>query len=221
MGRSPKHFSVEEKRAANHQSVMKYRQSPRGQTMLSTRALHYTSSKAPKHLPHLRSLGIQLPPLSERIEALQRVPLPEDHKLFRELLKPQSLDLSDIERWKAEPPFEEDDDTCDPYSAAYCNYTPHALGLVLHGTRLREQNERDAQRRAEFEGGGTEDVMNKLREEIGALLDAWSGCRLRPVIIPFMRRGSMPCRSTGCNGRRGYLSSVSSELLVNLASPTI
>ncbi|KAJ7769260.1 hypothetical protein B0H14DRAFT_3433954 [Mycena olivaceomarginata] len=173
MGRSPKHFSVEEKRAANHQSVMKYRQSPRGQTMLSTQRATLRRRKGPKAPPPPpRSLGIQLPPLSERIEALQRVPLPEDHKLFREaLLKPQSLDLSDIERWKAEPPFEEDDDTCDPYSAAYCNYT-HALGLVLHGTRLREQNERDAQRRAEFEGGGTEDVMNKLREEIGALLDA-------------------------------------------------
>ncbi|KAJ7815403.1 hypothetical protein B0H14DRAFT_3476155 [Mycena olivaceomarginata] len=116
MGRSPKHFSVEEKRAANHQSVMKYRQSPR--------ALHYGRRKGPKAPPPPpRSLSIQLPPLSERIEALQRVPLPEDHKLFREaLLKPQSLDLSDIERWKAEPPFEEDDDTCDPYSAAYCNY---------------------------------------------------------------------------------------------------
>ncbi|KAJ7776657.1 hypothetical protein DFH07DRAFT_980918, partial [Mycena maculata] len=118
----------------------------------------------PPHIP-------RLPPLGAAIVEYSQLPLP-DHPLFHKALsKPGGLDLSDIARWKSEPPFEVDEDPNDLYSVAYFSFT-QSLGFVLHGIRLREQKERDVQRRIEFEEG-KEEAMDGLRNEVSALLEGW------------------------------------------------
>ncbi|KAJ7716596.1 hypothetical protein DFH07DRAFT_785386 [Mycena maculata] len=116
----------------------------------------------PPHLPHLTPLGAATDERSQ-------LPLPTDQPLFRDaLLRPDGLDLSDIGRWKKEPPFEDDNDPAEPQSDAYRSYT-RSLGFV----RLREQHERDVQRRRKFKEGDLEEAMNGLRDEVRAMLEGW------------------------------------------------
>ncbi|KAJ7745192.1 hypothetical protein DFH07DRAFT_776804 [Mycena maculata] len=194
MGRRAKHLTGDTKRAANQLSVTKYRQTSPAKTMLaaqraslhrrkgaqasSTSAVTTTepSQRRRKALQELPSPPSSLPPhipclppLSAAIDEHAQLPLPDNEPLFREaLFRPGALDLSDIGRWKREPPFEEDDDAMDPNSAAYLSFT-RSLAFVLHGMRLREQNERNVQRRMEFEEGN----WDGLRDEVGALLEGW------------------------------------------------
>lgn len=125
--------------------------------------------------------NIGLPPLPIEIEQMCSIPLPEDHPLFREALtKPDALNLSDLPRWKAEPPFVEDDNMSDLHSAGYHRYTV-ALASVLHGYKLREQNQRDVQRRAEFDRVGKLTGMAALRAEVVELLSAWERVKVLGV----------------------------------------
>jgi hypothetical protein len=82
------------------------------------------------------------------------------------------LDESALSIWKAEPPFAEEEDSTDPYSAGYLAWT-RSLVSVMHGVRLREQNTRDAQRKADFLENGWETGMEKVREEVLGLLKRW------------------------------------------------
>ncbi|KAJ7820888.1 hypothetical protein B0H13DRAFT_1921095 [Mycena leptocephala] len=85
---------------------------------------------------------------------------------------PDTLDESDLPRWKKEPPFVEDDDSMDPYSSPYLAFTQNLI-TVMHGVRLREQNTCDAQRRADFLEKGCDAAMEELREEVLSLLKRW------------------------------------------------
>jgi hypothetical protein len=129
---------------------------------------------------HRRKEGKSLPkcipglaaPNSE-IEDLYNIPLPDHEPLFREALRsPEALDESDLSRWKKDPPFEEDDDSTDPYSNCYLAFT-QLLITVMHGVRLREQNACDAQRRADFLEKGWSVAMEELRVEVRGLLERW------------------------------------------------
>ncbi|KAJ7738455.1 hypothetical protein DFH07DRAFT_778984 [Mycena maculata] len=127
----------------------------------------------PPSPPHIPLQIPHLPPLGAAIDEHSQLPLPTDQPFFRDaLLRSDRLDLSDIGRWKKEPPFEDDNDPAEPQSDAYRSYT-RSLGFVLHGTRLREQHERDVQRWRKFKEGDLEEAMSGLRDEVRAMLEGW------------------------------------------------
>jgi hypothetical protein len=110
---------------------------------------------------------------NDEIRNLYNVPLPDHEPLFRDALRSaDALDEDGLLRWKKEPPFVEDEDLTDPYSAEYLAFT-HSLTVVMHGIRLREQKARDAQRKADFLEKGWNAGMEKLREEVRHLLERW------------------------------------------------
>ncbi|KAJ7637479.1 hypothetical protein B0H17DRAFT_1149459 [Mycena rosella] len=95
------------------------------------------------------------------------------HCFFQEALKKaHSLDESGLSWWKAEPPFVEDEDLTNPYSNNYFRFTEF-LASVLHGVRLREQNEQDIARGAEFDRDGHAAVLVRLHGEVTDLLFQW------------------------------------------------
>lgn len=99
--------------------------------------------------------------------------LPFRSRLFQEALQSaDALDESDLARWKEAPPFVEDDDTTDPYSAGYLAFT-EALVKVLHGVRLREQNVRDVQLREDVLTKGWALVMRGLQGEVAEMWIHW------------------------------------------------
>ncbi|KAJ7083069.1 hypothetical protein B0H15DRAFT_802880 [Mycena belliarum] len=114
-----------------------------------------------------------------------QLPLPEANSLFREALtKPGALDESDLHRWKVEPPFVEDEDTTDPFSERYLRFN-QSLAYVLHGVRLREQNEQDTERRLQFSGDGSEAAKFKVCQEIDELLSGWRRVKALSIYHPF------------------------------------
>ncbi|KAJ7139120.1 hypothetical protein C8R44DRAFT_727228 [Mycena epipterygia] len=144
-----------------------------------------TTRKVPKHpqkdseLSLVSSIGLR--PLPIEIDQIYSTPLPENHTLFRQALaSANALDESDLQRWKVEPPFVEDDDMTDPHSAGYYHFT-ESLASVLHGIKLREQNQQDAQRRAEFDKEGQLVGMAALRTEVADLLSAWERVKVLSV----------------------------------------
>jgi hypothetical protein len=134
----------------------------------------------PKHHRKEGKHAADMPPVipglaapNAEIQDLYHTPLPHHESLFREALRSaDALDEGDLARWKAEPPFVEDEDSTDPYSARYLAFT-HSLTLVMHGVRLREENTRDAQRRVELLEKGWKPVMAEMREEVRGLLQRW------------------------------------------------
>ncbi|KAJ6533960.1 hypothetical protein DFH09DRAFT_1092126 [Mycena vulgaris] len=181
MGRRAKHLTTAERALANRDSVLKYSgTSGRKTTRAAADHARYLSQSTRRELKHPSSslfpLALSvlcLPPLDLEINWLYHTSLPESHPLFREALaKPDALDESDLHRWKAEPPFEEDNDASDPDSDAYHRFT-QSLVDVLHGVRLREQNELDVQRRADFNVNGMTAGVTALREELETLLLSW------------------------------------------------
>ncbi|KAJ7435268.1 hypothetical protein FB451DRAFT_1194744 [Mycena latifolia] len=181
MGRRAKYFTVADCASANQASVKKYTATSGGKAVRAVarrnRYLAETTRKESKHPPsHSAPLSgsvLGLPPLNIEIEQLFHLPLPEAHPFFREALtKPGALDESDLFRWKAEPPFVQDTDITDPYSATYHRWT-ESLVSVLHGVRLREQNERNVQRRAEFNINGRAAALVELRREVEELMSDW------------------------------------------------
>ncbi|KAJ7300889.1 hypothetical protein DFH08DRAFT_828080 [Mycena albidolilacea] len=129
-----------------------------------------------------------LPPLSPVLLAWCDLPLPEGDPLYEAALSAAAwIDVSDIARWKKLPPFEEDDDRTDPYSDGYLRFT-HNLSKVVHGDRMRMQNERDVQRRSDFSWSRLEGGHGKFEgrscgvvERLGAAvcilsrISYWSG----------------------------------------------
>ncbi|KAJ7168056.1 hypothetical protein B0H12DRAFT_1083354 [Mycena haematopus] len=133
---------------------------------------------ASKHLQQRRKVAQAPPPNAVRcIPGLPNdIPLPEDDPLYKAALSGAAwLDTSDLGRWKKAPPFEEDDDTSDPYSEAYLRFNKN-LAAVLHGDRMRAQNECDAQRRVDFHGAGWKSAMDPLRKEVAQLLKDMEWC---------------------------------------------
>ncbi|KAJ7764551.1 hypothetical protein DFH07DRAFT_770410 [Mycena maculata] len=170
MGRSAKHLSLAEKASANRESTSKYSRSPQGQT---TRA----ASRRPAHrrkcpLPPPRTLS-NLPTPTPRMLELSNQALPFGSPLFKQALRSaDALDESDLPRWKEAPPFVEDDDAMDPYSAGYLAFTK-SLAEVLHGVRLRDQNARDIELRMGVSTKGLALVMHGLQEEVAKMWVRW------------------------------------------------
>ncbi|KAJ7170349.1 hypothetical protein C8R43DRAFT_1120780 [Mycena crocata] len=120
----------------------------------------------PKSIPHLA-------PLPSFIHALCAEPLPVTAPLFcQALASATALDESDLSRWKKEPPFVEDDDNDDLHSEDYTRFT-RSLTTVLHGVRMREQNETDIRRQLAFKKEGWDISIGKLRTEVIELLADW------------------------------------------------
>ncbi|KAJ7722724.1 hypothetical protein DFH07DRAFT_783732 [Mycena maculata] len=170
MGRSAKHLSLAEKASANRESTSKYSRSPQSRT---TR----TASRRPAHqrkcpLPPQRTLS-NLPMPTPRMLELSNQVLPFGSPLFKQALRSaDALDESDLPRWKEAPPFVEDDDAMDPYSAGYLAFTK-SLVEVLHGVRLRDQNARDIELRMGVSTKGLALVMHGLQEEVAKMWVRW------------------------------------------------
>ncbi|KAJ7243828.1 hypothetical protein B0H12DRAFT_1236310 [Mycena haematopus] len=177
MGRRALYLTLDQKASANRKDRQKYSHSPRGKaTKARLRQPTHRRKQAkylPESTPECPSSIPGLPPPSTEIEELYNKPLPENEPLFGEALRSaDALDESDLMRWKTEPPFVEDDDTTDPYSAGYIKYT-HSLTHVLHGVRLREQNAEDLRWRSRFAEDGCEAALHDLKEEVHHLLERW------------------------------------------------
>ncbi|KAJ7829464.1 hypothetical protein B0H13DRAFT_2372622 [Mycena leptocephala] len=106
------------------------------------------------------------------IQELYNAPLPITNPYFARLYALPTLSMKKDSIWKAEPPFAGEEDSTDPYSTQYITFT-HSLVSVMHGVRLREENARDAQRKADFLENGWRTGMEKLREEVRGLLHRW------------------------------------------------
>ncbi|KAJ7327483.1 hypothetical protein DFH08DRAFT_816335 [Mycena albidolilacea] len=163
MGRCTRHLTADAKASARRQSDLLYSHSPHGKFVRATsRQLkqHRKVTQTPPtdsldHIPGLK-------PLSPELVALNELPLPESNPLFQAVLTAASwIDVLDLPRWKKQPPFEEDDDHTDPYSAQYLRYSEN-IAVVLHGDRMRAQNEQDVQRRTEFHAAGAKQAMDRL-----------------------------------------------------------
>ena len=97
--------------------------------------------------------------------------MPITHPFFLDALnKLGSLEESDLWRWKLEPPFAANDDKDDPHSGRYLKFS-RSLASVLHGVKLREQNERDMELRTRFLNSGQEGVAALCTEVVGLLRD--------------------------------------------------
>ncbi|KAJ7903307.1 hypothetical protein B0H14DRAFT_2554686 [Mycena olivaceomarginata] len=173
MGRRARHLTADAKVLARRQSDLLYSQSPHGKLVRATsRRLKQLRKVAQTPLSNSLNHVPGLPPLSLDLIALNELPLPESNPLFQAALTAASwIDVSDLGRWKKRPPFEEDDDTTDPCSASYRRYSEN-IAVVLHGDRMREQNERDVQRCAQFHGAGRKEALERLREEVVGLLES-------------------------------------------------
>ncbi|KAF7367144.1 hypothetical protein MSAN_00974100 [Mycena sanguinolenta] len=190
MGRRCQHRTKEEAASAHRESVRKYSKSPHGQraraaarapqhrhkvsmrptTPLAPSELRATRCPAsPAHCPRRLS---NIPQPTPAMTALNACLLPDEEFLFCEALRSaDALDLSGTHMWKKEPPFDSDNDPTNPNSLSYRAFT-YNLGLVLHGVRLREQNERDVERRAEFQKDRKE-AMRNVEAEAMSLLQTW------------------------------------------------
>ncbi|KAJ7830456.1 hypothetical protein B0H14DRAFT_3715560 [Mycena olivaceomarginata] len=166
MGRYARYLTTDTKASARHQSDLLYSQSP--QRLKQLRKVAQTPpTNSLNHIPGFPLLSLDL-------VALNKLPLPESNPLFQAALTAASwIDVSDLGRWKKQPPFEQDNDTTDPCSTSYLRYSAN-IAVVLHGDRMREQNERDVQRRAEFHGAGCKKALERLREEVVGLLSELS-----------------------------------------------
>ncbi|KAJ7794791.1 hypothetical protein B0H14DRAFT_2621635 [Mycena olivaceomarginata] len=165
------HRTLAQQATASRNSSLKYIRSPHGQ-----------NTRAASRRPERRRKGARAPPSTlpdvptptQRMVELYRQALPSDEPLFKEALRsPDAVDESDLARWKEEPPFVEDEDATDPYSAAYLSFTK-SLAAVLHGVRLREQNAEDIQLREAVYTKGRGVVMHQLQQTVTTLWSRWA-----------------------------------------------
>ncbi|KAJ6489841.1 hypothetical protein C8R45DRAFT_1096827 [Mycena sanguinolenta] len=188
MGRRAIYLDTDQRTAGKRARDLRYSRSARGKEVHAAcreqqhrwkPACRYTRI-TPPHIPGIATL-------SARIHSLAAVALPETEMLYWDALRRSDvLDLSDIARWKKQPPFEEDDDPADP---GYLRFT-HNLGIVLHGVRMREENEQDIVHRQEFQAGATA-AMGRLWAEVVGLLACWErGEELRAQNIYHLFRQS-------------------------------
>ncbi|KAK7064631.1 hypothetical protein R3P38DRAFT_3165655 [Favolaschia claudopus] len=175
MGRRQKYRSLDEKASAQRQSNLKYSQSAHGKIVLSA---YRASTHLRKHrkIPPIKPLPDTLPlvplPTPRQLELYQS-PLPTHSHLFNEALRsPNTLDESELARWKMEPPFEEDSDAADLYSAPYSRFTD-SLTEVLHGVRLREQKQQEAELREMLLSQGQEEMLQRLRHDVLKMSQVW------------------------------------------------
>ncbi|KAK6996413.1 hypothetical protein R3P38DRAFT_2799726 [Favolaschia claudopus] len=173
MGRSAKHLTLLERASASRESTSKYSTSPHGRANHTASKQQARRRRAAKPFLSLPNLLPGIPPPTERMLDLRDQPLPLDSPLFAQALRSaDALDESDLGRWKAEPPFEEDEDPMDPYSEGYHRFT-NSLSAVLHGVRLREQRLRDTNLQEEVDRKGLQAVLSSIQVEVRELLLCW------------------------------------------------
>jgi hypothetical protein len=127
--------------------------------------------KGPKNPP--LSL-LRLPLLSEEIESLRRTVVPETSPLYQKALHGIiSPEFSDLGQWTTEPSvLHVDTGPTDPPTSPMQYYLhTRSLRFVFDGIRMREERERDAERRLEFESKGSKAALEALRMEVLGLLD--------------------------------------------------
>ncbi|KAK7013302.1 hypothetical protein R3P38DRAFT_3322760 [Favolaschia claudopus] len=175
MGRRRKYYSLDEKASAQRQSNLRYSQSAHGKIALSTYRAS-THLRKQRRIAPTKPLPDTLPlvplPTPRQLE-LYHSPLPTHSHLFSEALRsPDALDESGLALWNTEPPFEKDLDATDPYSAPYVRFT-ESLTEALHGVRLREQKQLDAELREELLSQGSETVLQRLQHDVLRMSQAW------------------------------------------------
>ncbi|KAJ6489998.1 hypothetical protein C8R45DRAFT_929287 [Mycena sanguinolenta] len=178
MGRRCTHLTLEEKNSAHRASALRYSHTPQGKEVRSSyRSLQQRRKVSKQATPTPLDRIPHLPPLSPAILTWNECALPETESLYQAAFTAAAwIDLSDLGRWKKLPLFEEDDDRTDPYSESYRRFT-HNLTLVLHGDRMRAQNESDVLRRSTFEGAGAKAALERLREEVAEMIKCWDRSR--------------------------------------------
>ncbi|KAK7062219.1 hypothetical protein R3P38DRAFT_2493406, partial [Favolaschia claudopus] len=173
MGRSAKHLTLLERASASRESTSKYSTSPHGRANRTASKQQARRRRAAKPSLSLPNLLHGIPPPTERMLDLRDQPLPLDSPLFAQALRSaDALDESDLGRWKAEPPFEEDGDLMDPHSDGYLRFTK-SLSEVLHGVRVREQRLRDTSLQEEVARKGLQTVVCSIQAEVRELLRCW------------------------------------------------
>ncbi|KAF8145010.1 hypothetical protein K438DRAFT_1992265 [Mycena galopus ATCC 62051] len=175
MGRRAKYLTQEEAAAGHREQDRKYNATPHGQQVRAqaAQALHVQKSAKPTlyisgtlHLPPRRQ-NLDLPPLEPKIKQLHDMQLPNDA-----LQGARGRDFSPLDMWREEPPFSANPDAEERQSLSYFSYTHH-MKIALHGIRLREEREGEAQRCAAF-GADREAAMGVLQEDLLELLETWA-----------------------------------------------
>jgi hypothetical protein len=122
----------------------------------------------------------------EELLPLASLPLPEEARLFQEALRSaDNLDESDLGRWDVDPPL---DLNSGIESISESRYTAR-LTEVMHGRRLRQQQERDKERLTQWdaERRTTQERIDEVARELAQAVDRWAALRAR---VSGFQRGS-------------------------------
>ncbi|CAK5283395.1 unnamed protein product [Mycena citricolor] len=162
MGRSSTHSTQAQKAVAGRESSLRYASKPSVKLARAQKPRTVNRRKTAKVFECVPGLAPPTPAmLTEAKQAL-----PSDHPLFKEALQsPDNLDKSDLPRWKKIPPFEADSDPADPLSTEYLEYTA-SLSAVLHGVRLREQQQRIPVLSLQWQGRKRQALLKVLRHKL-------------------------------------------------------
>ncbi|KAJ7854043.1 hypothetical protein B0H14DRAFT_3449831 [Mycena olivaceomarginata] len=168
MGRRAKHLTQTDLALADQQSRRKYEATERAKQLRAAQdaATYRPQARRKEAAPSV----LNLPPLSSFLKARVREPLPTKSPLYLEALggfiRP---DLAgELERWRKEPPFALD--TSSAVSSTAYWFRTQDLEAVLHGVRMREQEEKILECQTQLESSGYEAGMEALRAEVVQLL---------------------------------------------------
>ncbi|KAJ7834257.1 hypothetical protein B0H14DRAFT_3462210 [Mycena olivaceomarginata] len=168
MGRRAKHLTQTDLALADQQSRRKYEATERAKQLRAAQdaATYRPQARRKEAAPSV----LNLPPLSSFLKARVREPLPTKSPLYFEALggfiRPNLA--GELERWRKEPPFALD--TSSAVSSAAYWFRTQDLEAVLHGVRMREQEEKILERQTQLESSGYEAGMEALRAEVVQLL---------------------------------------------------
>jgi hypothetical protein len=106
----------------------------------------------------------------EELLPLASLPLPKEARLFQEALRSaDNLDESDLGRWDVDPPL---DLNSGVESISESRYMAR-LTEVMHGRRLRQQQERDKERLTQWdaERRTTQERIDEVARELAQAVD--------------------------------------------------
>jgi hypothetical protein len=119
------------------------------------------------------------------MKELHDVLLPDDQTLFQAALtEARGHDFSPLDPWEKEPPFAHSPDPNEEKNTLpYFSYT-RALGIALHGQRLRNEQANDRRHQAAFEAA-PEAAIAALQEEMLELWERWAQVTALTIYHPF------------------------------------
>jgi len=122
-----------------------------------------------KHHGRQGSATPYLPKLPPQLVLQASIPLPNPNSYFfaQALSSADNLDESDLWRWDLEPPY-----IASPSDVLSEEYTENLIE-VMHGRRLRQQQERDQARGAELVGMSHRERREAILVELKAVLESW------------------------------------------------